>query len=162
MVPARVRVFRSQHHVNVDVGQVSKRSRKREQTVYLLDSRSQESKHEEVRSTVTKLGASYDVPTAKKVKIITLKDLMQAVRNKDLTRSAGVGIFLTRNPQTLPRALSKMVARIGALPKSIILLTVKVEEDPFVLDEDRISVRMLDLANGKSWTHICQLIPSSI
>jgi KUP system potassium uptake protein len=62
------------------------------------------------------------------------------------TRVPGTAVFMTTSPMGVPAALIHNLKHNKILHERIMLLTVAIDEVPYVSDEDRIGVR--DLGNG--------------
>ncbi len=62
------------------------------------------------------------------------------------TRVPGTAVFMTSTPEGVPHALLHNMKHNKVLHERVVILTVVIEEVPFVDDEDRIEI--LDLGNG--------------
>jgi KUP system potassium uptake protein len=78
--------------------------------------------------------------------ILPLPDFLRTLRTTGVSRVPGMAVFLARDDQGAPPALVHYVNHSHALHERVLLLTMKTERVPRVLEEERISVR--DLGDG--------------
>jgi KUP system potassium uptake protein len=76
-------------------------------------------------------------------KLVTLPALQSALRAPGLvTRTDKVAVFLTPHAWRVPRTVGALATRLGCLPRTIVLLSVRLEHVPFVSEEHRASLKV--------------------
>jgi KUP system potassium uptake protein len=78
--------------------------------------------------------------------ITPLPEFLQTLRDQGVVRVPGMAVFLARDDQGAPPALVHYVNHSHALHERVLLLTMKTERVPRILEAERISVR--DLGDG--------------
>jgi len=71
----------------------------------------------------------------------TLPALLGALRGSGLARTEKVAVFLTPYAWRVPRTVGAVATTLGCLPRTIVLLSVRVEPVPFVSEEDRATFK---------------------
>jgi len=69
-----------------------------------------------------------------------LETFIGKVAAESVHRSSGVAVFLTRQLEQTPTALSQFLHRTGVLHQTVILITVIIETVPKVMSDDRIEI----------------------
>jgi KUP system potassium uptake protein len=75
---------------------------------------------------IRNLASSHTEPSA---------DFLKHLQDNRIPRTPGTGVFLTRMTDAIPPLMIQHVAQMGALPKTMIALTVKFEDVPRVWSE---------------------------
>lgn len=74
---------------------------------------------------------------------MALDPFIEAIGNHPPTRVPGNAVFMTPNPHGVPHAMLHNLKHNKVLHEKVVLLTVKVEDFPYVTEEDRIEVEKL-------------------
>ncbi|HEX5538922.1 MAG TPA: potassium transporter Kup [Methylophilaceae bacterium] len=74
---------------------------------------------------------------------MALEPFIEAMGNHPPTRVSGNAIFMTPNPHGVPHAMLHNLKHNKVLHDKVVLLTVKIEDFPYVTPEDRIDVEKL-------------------
>lgn len=72
----------------------------------------------------------------------TLPALQCALELPNLVRTDKVAVFLTPHAWRVPRTLGALAGSLGCLPKTIVLLSVRFEQVPFVSEEHRATFKV--------------------
>ncbi|HNI35124.1 MAG TPA: potassium transporter Kup [Microthrixaceae bacterium] len=75
-----------------------------------------------------------------------LLDFVADLESHPIMRGPGVGVYLGSNPDLVPQALSSHLRHASVLPKSVVVLAVRVANVPYVVGSDRLTYE--DLGNG--------------
>lgn len=78
--------------------------------------------------------------------LLPIEDFLKDVEESKPTRVAGTAVFLAGNPHGTPAALTHNFKHNKIIHKRVVLLTIQIEEIPFVENERR--VRVVDLGQG--------------
>ncbi len=73
-----------------------------------------------------------------------LTDFLRSLKEVKLNRSPGIGVYMTMNQNLTPMPLARSVALIHTAPETIVLLTIKIVNSPYVDADKRISINDLD------------------
>ncbi|HEY6478084.1 MAG TPA: KUP/HAK/KT family potassium transporter [Polyangia bacterium] len=73
-----------------------------------------------------------------------LADFLSACRQSGFARTPGAGIFVTGHPAGVPPVLRALVARVGVLPETVVLLTMQVRHVPRITPEEGVHYDRLD------------------
>ncbi|CAE8586987.1 unnamed protein product, partial [Polarella glacialis] len=82
------------------------------------------------------------------VKISTIPVLQQVLLSGRLLRADTAAVFLTPQEWRVPRSLGMLAVSLGCLPKIIVLLSVRFEQVPFVVESERVFFEEIDSALG--------------
>lgn len=63
-----------------------------------------------------------------------------SMREVKINRSPGIGVYMTMNPNLTPMPLARTLALIHTIPETIVILTIKTANTPYVTTGRRISV----------------------
>ena len=79
-----------------------------------------------------------------------IDDLVEALEKKPPTRVPGTAVFLTGDPNSAPTALLHSLKHYKVLHEDNVVLTVGIENSPYVKTGDRVSIEPL----GKSFSRV--------
>ncbi len=77
-----------------------------------------------------------------------LSAFLHTLREVRLPRSPGTGVYMTMNQDLTPMPLTRSLALIHTVPETIVLLTIKSADSPYVEPEKRIDLRPDDKSLG--------------
>ncbi len=69
-----------------------------------------------------------------------LKAFLVALREAKTNRSPGIGVYMTMNQNLTPMPLARSSALIHTVPETIVLLTIKTADTPYVPAEKRVTL----------------------
>ena len=79
-----------------------------------------------------------------------IDELVEALEKRPPTRVPGTAVFLTGDPNSAPTALLHSLKHYKVLHENNVVLTVVIENTPYVDTADRVSIEPL----GKSFSHV--------
>ena len=79
-----------------------------------------------------------------------IDELVEALEKRPPTRVPGTAVFLTGDPNSAPTALLHSLKHYKVLHENNVVLTVVIENTPYVNTADRVSIEPL----GKSFSHV--------
>ncbi|ORZ34424.1 potassium transporter-domain-containing protein [Catenaria anguillulae PL171] len=93
------------------------------------------------------VGTQEDMNLALEDKCWTMQQVRQHVRQNPRTK--GCGVFIANHDEEVPLVLTMVASKLPALPEDLILLTVQcLKSQPFVSEDDRVTVRVVDPTHG--------------
>lgn len=65
---------------------------------------------------------------------------LTSLREVKISKSPGIGVYMTMNPRLTPMPLARTLALIHTIPETIVILTIKTANTPYVTPGKRITV----------------------
>ncbi len=69
---------------------------------------------------------------------LPLASFLTSLRELRISRSPGIGVYMTMNQKLTPMPLSRTAVLIHTIPETIVLLTIKTANKPYIAPEKRI------------------------
>jgi KUP system potassium uptake protein len=85
-------------------------------------------------------------------RITPINEIVTRLTDEKIPRNLGVGVYLVAQPQFVPLALLKNLSHFNSLHETVLLVSVKTEEVPFLDDKNRSRIK--DVGQGIYKVHL--------